>query len=95
MSIGLIISICVALLSGFVVLVGNKNRKTWKETIKSMAIPVILVASCAFLLMMCMTEGMKPVEDNSEFNWDGKPKDQYRHMRKPLIYDGNTYAPSR
>ena len=86
MSIGLILSVCFALISGFIVLVGNKNKKTWKEAAKSLTIPIILVIVCTFLFMTCMTTCIFDTGyDSNEFNWDGKPKDQYRHMRKPIL----------
>lgn len=98
MDYAIIISLLTALAIGGVVLLSQKmenSKKSWTQVMKDYAPLTIMIVVFSFLFMTCATKGCEPTYDSSEFNWDGKPKDQYRHMRKPLIYDGNTHAPSR
>lgn len=95
----IIISLLTAFAIGGVVVLSQKmenGKKSWKEVIKDYAPLTIMIVVFSFLFMICMTTCIFDTGyDSNEFNWDGKPKDQYRHMRKPLIYDRSTYDSNR
>lgn len=76
----LICSLSVAVLGGLIFLFGTRDIKLdLKKGIKQTAIPAIVVAIFLFGFMSCLTKGCEPTHDNSEFNWDGSPKNPLQH----------------
>lgn len=86
MDYSLIIPLCTALAIGLVVFASIKsenNKKSWKEVLKSHYLIILVFIVGAFLFMKCTTSFLSDTGHNdSEFNWNGKPKDQYRFLRK-------------
>lgn len=86
----IITSLLTALVIGGIVVLSQKmenSKKSWGQVIKDYASLTIIIVVFSFLFMFCMTTCMSDTGyDSSEFNWDGKPKDQYRFLRKPYGY---------